>query len=414
MDAAGNVQQQAGGQSAPSGGRRPALAILIAISTISPLAMNIYLPSLSGMIKALESTAAEVQLTMSLYLAAVGLSQLVLGPVSDRYGRRPVVIIGMAVFVLGTLICLAASTVETVILGRIVQAVGGCTGLVLGRAIVRDLYEREQAASMIGYVTMGLAVGPMLAPAMGGALDGVAGWKGGFYLMLAVGIAVTLAAWVNLHETHHNRSRSAGLSSLLASYRALGREPQFWAFACVSMFTSAVYFAFLGGAPFIASDVLGMTPLTMGLYFMMVAGGYIVGNGLSGRFAARIGVLRMVTIGALLPVVTVILAAALFGAGIYHPFSLFLPMCILGIGNGVCLPSALSGAVSVRPDLAGAASGLAGSMQIGLGAGTSALVAWLLSQSMYPGTVWPLLVVMGGCAAFTLVSVIACYRNERP
>ncbi|SUA99771.1 Sulfonamide resistance protein [Pannonibacter phragmitetus] len=412
MDAAANAQMQGAGQT-PSGGRRPPVAILIAISTISPLAMNIYLPSLPGMIKALESTAAEVQLTMSLYLAAVGLSQLVLGPISDRYGRRPVVVTGMAVFVIGTLICLAAATVETVIFGRIVQAAGGCSGLVLGRAIVRDLYEREQAASMIGYVTMGLAVGPMLAPAMGGALDGVAGWKGGFYLMLAIGIAVTLAAWACLHETHHDRSQTTSLRSLLASYRALSRERLFWAYACTSMFTSAVYFAFLGGAPFIASQVLGMTPLTMGLYFMMVAGGYIAGNGLSGRFAARIGVLRMVTIGSLMPVITVVLAAALFGAGIYHPFSLFLPMCILGLGNGICLPSALSGAISVRPDLAGAASGLAGSMQIGLGAGVSALVAWMLSQSMYPGTVWPLLVVMGGCVTLTLMSVIACYRSER-
>ncbi|WP_209000075.1 multidrug effflux MFS transporter [Pannonibacter tanglangensis] len=392
---------------------RPSMAILVAISTVNPLAMNIYLPSLAGMIAAFNATSAEVQLTMSLYLAAVGVAQIFLGPISDRYGRRPVVVGGMAVFVVGTVICLLAPDITTLIIGRIIQALGGCTGLVLGRAIVRDLYERDQAASMIGYVTMGMAVGPMFAPALGGALDGRFGWQGGFYLLLALGIVVLVAAWYDLHETHHTRSRGQGIGGLVASYRTLGATPAFWAYAATAMFTSAVYFAFLGGAPFIAAAVLGMTPLGMGLYFMLVAAGYIVGNGLSGRYAQRIGVIRMITIGSLMPLVAVVLTGTLFGLGIVHPLSLFLPMLIVGLGNGLCLPSAIAGAVSVRPDLAGAASGLAGSMQIGLGAVSSALVAFLLSEEMYPATTWPLVLVMAVCVVMTLVSVAAAAAVER-
>lgn len=408
-----NQQMQKSGEPADQPLPRPSMAILVAISTVNPLALNIYLPSLAGMIAAFNTTSAQVQLTMSLYMAAVGVTQIFLGPLSDRYGRRPVVIGGMAVFVVGTLICLAAPDINTLIAGRIIQAMGGCAGLVLGRAIVRDLFERERAASMIGYVTMGMAVGPMFAPAIGGALDGHFGWQGGFYLMLAIGVIILVAAWFDLHETHHNRTRGQGFGGLVASYRALGSERLFWAYAATSMFTSSVYFAFLGGAPFIAASVLGMSPVVMGLYFMLVAAGYIVGNGLSGRYAQRIGVIRMITAGSLMPLVAVVLVAALFGAGVVHPLSLFLPMLLVGLGNGLCLPSAIAGAVSVRPDLAGAASGLVGSMQIGLGAVSSALVAFLLSDGMYPATTWPLAAVMGVCVVMTLVAVVAAAILER-
>ncbi|MEP3671221.1 MAG: MFS transporter, partial [Roseibium sp.] len=138
--------------------RVPSLAILIAISTVAPVSMNIFLPSLAAMVEAFDTTTATVQLTMSVYFAAVALAQIFLGPLSDRYGRRPVILAGMALYVVGSVLCLLAPTIEILILARVVQAIGGCAGLSLGRAIVRDLYERDKAASMIGYVTMGMTV----------------------------------------------------------------------------------------------------------------------------------------------------------------------------------------------------------------------------------------------------------------
>jgi len=399
----------------PNGAQRraPTIMTLIAVSTINPLAMNIYLPSLAGMVAAFGTTTSKVQMTMSLYLAAVAITQIFIGPLSDRYGRRPVIVWGMLIFVLGSIICIAAPTIEMMFFGRIIQAAGGCTGLILGRAIVRDLYDREQSASMIGYVTMGMTIGPMIGPALGGWLDQSYGWEGGFYLMLALGVVVFIGAWADLHETNYNRQSTGGIKGLVKSYRALLGEPQFLAYACTAMFTSSVYFSYLGGAPFIAVDVLGMKPAEIGLYFMFVAAGYILGNWISGRFAARVGVIRMVIMGSFLPAMSVALVAVAIVAGYYHPLSLFLPMFFVGLGNGTCLPSAISGAVSVRPELAGAASAFSGSLQIGFGALTSTTVAWLLSENMFPGTVWPMVAVMFSCILLTAMSVTAAWMTER-
>ncbi|MEP3304584.1 MAG: MFS transporter, partial [Roseibium sp.] len=198
--------------------------------------MNIFLPSLAGMVEAFDTTTATVQLTMSVYFAAVALAQIFLGPLSDRYGRRPVILAGMALYVVGSVLCLLAPTIEILILARVVQAIGGCAGLSLGRAIVRDLYERDKAASMIGYVTMGMTVGPMLGPVFGGLLDESYGWQGGFYLMVGLGVVVLVASLFNLHETNHKRTSSGGLSGLWRNYRSLGRHKLFWAYALTAMF----------------------------------------------------------------------------------------------------------------------------------------------------------------------------------
>jgi len=387
--------------------RPPSLWILIAISTISPLSMNIYLPSMAGMVTAFGTTTGMVQLTMSLFLVSIAVSTVILGPLSDRFGRRPVVLWGMALYVVSSVLCLLAPTIEALIAARVLQAFGGCTGIVLSRAIVRDLYERDKAASMIGYVTMGMAIGPMLAPVIGGLLDEVYGWRGGFYTMLGLGIAVLAVAWVNLHETNFKRSKGSGLKTLWRNMRTVMREPLFWAFSLVVGFTSSVYFAFLGGAPFIAGNILGMPPGEMGFYFMFIAAGYILGNFISGRIAERIGVFPMIVFGSVLPALAVAAVSLVLIIGIGHPLALFVPMFFVGLGNGICLPSAVSGAVSAKADLAGAASGLAGSMQIGSGAIASALVAWMLSDTMWPTTAWPMVGTMIVCVIASLASVVA-------
>ena len=385
----------------------PSLWILIAISTISPLSMNIYLPSMAGMVTAFGTTTGMVQLTMSLFLVSIAVSTIVLGPLSDRFGRRPVVLWGMALYVVSSVLCLLAPTIEALIAARVLQALGGCTGIVLSRAIVRDLYERDKAASMIGYVTMGMAIGPMLAPVVGGLLDQFYGWQGGFYTMLILGIAVLGVAWFNLHETNFKRSSGGGLGLLWQNMCTVMREPVFWAYSLVVGFTSSVYFAFLGGAPFIAGNILGMPPSEMGFYFTFIAVGYIIGNFISGRIAERIGVFPMIVFGSILPAIAVAAVALVLILDIGYPLALFVPMFFVGLGNGICLPSAVSGAVSAKADLAGAASGLAGSIQIGSGAISSALVAWMLSDTMWPTTAWPMVGAMIVCVVATLVSVVA-------
>ncbi len=391
----------------------PSIWVLIVISTISPLSMNIYLPSMAKMVTAFETTTAMVQLTMSLFLASLAIATVLLGPLSDRFGRRPVVLWGMALYVVGSFICVIAPTIETLIAGRIVQAFGGCTGIVQGRAIIRDLYDRDKAASMIGYVTMGMAIGPMFGPAIGGFLEEQYGWQGSFFLMLILGIMVLLTSIFLLPETNHRRSHGGGMATLLRNSQSLLKEPLFWGYSLIIGFTSSVYFSFLGGAPFVAGNILGISATQMGLYFMFVAVGYICGNFISGRIAERVGVFRMIAVGSSLPAAAIVVISTFLILGIENPATLFVPMFFVGLGNGVCLPSSVSGAVSVRPDLAGTASGLSGACQVGFGAISSALVAWMLSETMWPDTSWPMIAVMLVCVVATLISVISVRISER-
>lgn len=391
---------------APAIDRRPSLAILVIVSAVNPLAMNIYLPSMPTIVDTFGTTLARAQLTLSLYLAAVAIAQIAIGPLSDRFGRRPVLLWGLAIFVAGSLICAYAGSLAAFLAGRLLQAAGGCTGIVLGRAIVRDMYDRQQSASMIGYVTMGMAVAPMIGPALGGVIDQAFGLTAISLAMVAVGLVVLLAAVADLHETNRTRL-PAGIGLLWTSYRALMAIPAFWAYALTAAFTSAVFFAFLGGGPFIAAEILRMTPSEYGLYFMFVAVGYIAGNWVSGRYSAAAGVAMMILAGNLVLILAIGLIGLLFSAGYLHPLSLFGPVFFVGLANGICLPSSLAGAVSVRPNLAGAASGLAGSLQIGFGAIVSAIVGWLLSGVLWPGTVWPLIMMMALMAVLTLISGMA-------
>ncbi|MBN9670295.1 multidrug effflux MFS transporter [Roseibium aggregatum] len=389
-----------------AGEPKPSLAVLIAISTVSPVAMQIYLPSLAGMMAVFSATAGEIQLSMSAFFISVAVSQLFWGPLSDLFGRRPVIIIGMALFVVGSIFCLLAPSIEWLIAARVIQAAGGCTGLVLGRAIVRDLYGPRQAASMIGYVTMGLAVMPALAPAMGGVLDQFYGWRGGFFLMLIFGVGVLWASVYRLPETHKTRV-AVTARQVLQSYLRLFREPLYWGYALTATFSALTYFAYLGGAPFIAAGLMSMTAAEMGFYFMFVALGYMAGNFLSGKYAERVGMFPMVLAGTLISGLAVVLVAGFTLFEALTPASLFLPMFVLGLGNGVCLPSALSGAVSVRPDLAGSASGLTASLQVATGAVAGSLVARLYADGFLAGSPWAMIWIMAAGVGAGLIAAVA-------
>ena len=377
----------------------PSIALLIAVAAVSPLGINMYLPSMPGMARTFGVDFTTIQLTLSLYLAAMALGQLIIGSLSDRFGRRPVLLTGLLVFVIGSFICLSAQSVGVLIIGRVVQALGGCAGITLSRAIVRDLYDHNQVASMIGYVTMGMAVAPMMAPTIGGILDTLYGWRVSFvFLMVFGGLALLVAFWF-LPETNRNRGTAGSVRILGLSYVSLFRSRLFWGYTLAASFISAVFFAFLAGAPYVMIDLMGRSPAEYGFYFALVPSGYILGNFATGRLAGRLGPNRMILIGTVAALTSVAAMAAVFATGAMHPFALFVPMFFIGIGNGLVLPSGIAGAVSVKPDVAGAAAGLSGSLQIGFGALVAPLTGAALST-----TVWPLIIIMAACALLAIAS----------
>lgn len=384
--------------------RRPSLGALIAVSMLSPFAINVVVPSLPAIERHFAADYATVQLVLSLYLAAVAVAQILIGPLSDRFGRRPVLMAGLAVFAVSSVACVAAPNAESLIALRVVQAAGGSAGLVLARAIIRDLYERRRAASMIGYLTMGFAIAPMLAPLIGGLLQGAFDWRASFWFMFGFGLVCLAVAWHDVSETNLAPSDRLGLGTMFRDFGLLVREPGFLLFTGSASLSSGVFFAFLGGAPYVSETILGLSPTVYGSWFVLVAGGYAIGNFLSGRYAERAGVRAMIVGGSVLALVVVAVMPALFNAGLAHAASLFVPMFVLGIANGLVLPNALAGAISAIPRIAGAASGLAGAAQMGFGALFSAATgAWLAGSA----SAMPLFLAMGISAVGALVVALA-------
>jgi DHA1 family bicyclomycin/chloramphenicol resistance-like MFS transporter len=385
------------------------IALLIAAAAVSPLGINMYLPSMPAMARALSVDYATIQLTLSLYLAAMAVGQLVLGPLSDRLGRRPVLLVGLVTFVGGSLICSAAQSIELLIAGRVVQALGGCTGITLSRAIVRDLYDRDRVASMIGYVTMGMAVAPMVAPTIGGALEAQYGWRASFAFLTVFGSLLLLLAFWLLPETNQARNSVHSVRAQVRGYAGLLHSRRFWGYALTTAFVSAVFFAFLAGAPYVTIELMGRSPAEYGFYFAFVPSGYLLGNFLTGRFAGRWGPNRFIVAGMLLTSLSIAAVATTFAAGLMHPLALFAPMFLMGAGNGLVLPNGIAGAVSVKPELAGAAAGLSGSLQIGFGAMIAPVVGATLTA-----TVWPLFGIMATCSALAVVSFALIAASRSP
>lgn len=364
--------------------QRPSLGTLIAVTALGPMALNIFIPSMPGMTAVFGADYATIQLTLTLYLLGLGIAQLFMGPLSDRFGRRPVLLAGIALFLVGSLAAALAQTIEMLIIARVVQAIGGCAGLAVGRAIVRDTHSREESASMLGYITMAMVVAPMLAPLLGGYLDSWFGWRSTFYAVIAIGGAVLGLAWLTLHETHHDRRSGDGALAMLRGFGLLLRDGAFAGYALNVSFTTAVFFAFLAGAPYIMIELMERPSSEYGLYFMMNAVSYMAGNFASGRLATRIGPDRMILTGSALATIGVGLLIALVLGTEMIPFFLFAPVMFVGVANGLSLPSAIASGISLRPDLAGTASGLLGFLQMVVGALATWAVGELQDDSAFP------------------------------
>jgi len=385
----------------------PHIATIILLAALPALTMNVFLPSLTSMAAHFETEYRVMQLSVSLFLVVNAGLQVFIGPISDRYGRRRVLLVTIALFVLATLGTIFAPTAEVFLSFRMAQAIV-VSGMVLSRAVVRDIVGPDEAASMIGYVTMGMALVPMAAPVLGGALEQAFGWQSNFWLMFVAGVAVLALVWADLGETAVLRPMR--LSDQLREYPDLLRAPRFWGYCLASAFASGAFFAYLGGAPFVGLVVFGLDPAQLGLYFGAPALGYGTGNFLSGRYSRHFGLNRMILAGTLTTLAGISVLVLIEAAGGTTAAIFFGLSATVGLGNGLVMPNATAGMLSVRPHMAGTASGLGGAIMIAGGAALSALAGGLL----VPGSgAMPLLLIMLATTFGSVLSIVYVIRRDR-
>lgn len=385
----------------------PHLSTLIALTALAALVMNVFLPSLPGMAAYFGTEYWLMQMSVTVYLATSAVLQLFIGPLSDKFGRRPVLLWGIGLFILATIGCIFAPNTQIFLGFRMMQAVV-VVAMVLGRAVVRDLYAQDRAASMIGYVTMGMAVVPMIAPAIGGALDELFDWRASFWLLVILGLIVFFITWRDLGET----AQASGLTlgQQIRKYPELLGSRRFWGYALTSAFASGAFFSYLGGAPYVGSEVFGLSPAALGIYFGAPAVGYFLGNFLTGRYAAKLGLNQMVLWGAWINTLGVAASLVVFLLGWGTALTFFAFMTFVGLGNGLVVPNATAGMLSVRPHLAGTASGLGGAIMLLGGAALGALVGVLL----VPGRgAYPLLGLMLVTSALAILTTLLTIRREK-
>jgi MFS transporter, DHA1 family, multidrug resistance protein len=383
------------------------LALLIAMAGMSSLSLNILVPAMPGLATKLAADPARVQLTVSLYLMGLAAAQLVFGPLSDRFGRRPVVLAGLALATIASTAAIFAASIASLVIARVAQSLGASTGQTIGRAIIRDLYDRQHAASMIGRVTSVVVLMPMVAPLIGGILDTLFGWEAIFAFTAVLSFAICAWALLDLPETR-NLSLAPNLERhFRADLAALAASPRFFGYALCAGLGSAPFFSFLGAAPHVVVSMLGRTSAEYGLWFFVPSIGFMAGNFAVSRLTTRFGIDALIRWG-----IALTIAGCLLNVSVYIALpgwemcTIFLPQIVIGFGNGLLLPTSIAGAVSIRPQVAGTASGVTGFVQMGIAAIAAQLGGHVISQATDALPMLLLMLIFGvatAAAVFTLV-----------
>ena len=387
---------------------QPSMLMLVLLASISALAMNSFLPSLPNMAEHFGSSTALMGLSVGVYLGTSAIFQILVGPLSDRIGRRTVSLWALIIFSVVSISCVYAPNTFVFMFLRALQAIAACT-FVVARAIVRDTTETQASGSKIAYISMGTAICPMFGPALGGLLDGWFGWEANFWFIGGLGLFILVIAYFDLGETVPENTQ--GFRQQFSEYPELLLSRRFWGYCLASAFGAGAFFAYLGGGPFVGSIVYNLSPEMLGLYFGAPAIGYFFGNFLSGRFTIRFGIDAMILWGLwiIFSGLSLSMVCSYIGYGTVETFFGF--MIFVGLGNGLTIPNATAGMLSVRPHLAGTASGLGGAMMIAIGAALSTLAGAFL----VPGSnEMPLLMLMWfSSLSGVAVIIYVRQRNKR-
>jgi MFS transporter, DHA1 family, multidrug resistance protein len=375
-------------------------ALLAGLSAFGPLTTDMYLPSLPDIARMLHASTAQVQLTISAYLIGFAFGQIVYGPISDRHGRKPVLLAAIALYCAASLACALAPSIELLIVARFAQALGGSGGIVLARAMVRDIYSGARAGRELSVIGAVMALAPVLAPIAGGVLQTGFGWRSVFFTLAAAGVIGATVVWLLLPETLAQRAAEpVSFLSMAKSYRLVGRNPAYLAYLGLAASSYAGLFAWISGASFVLQNLYGLSPFAFGFAFAFGSIGYMTGSTLSARLSHRFGLDGVLGIGGGAVAVGGLAMVASVAIGLTSAASLVAPVAIYLAGLGMVLPQSIAGAMTPFPERAGAASSLLGFVQQSVAALFGAVVGLLLGK-----TAWPLAagVALAGCVTLLL------------
>ena len=350
------------------------LTNLLAQLAFGLIAMTICLPSMQEWGALFGASQAQVQLTFSGFVVAYGVCQLVYGPLSDRYGRKGVLLTGLALLAIGSLVAATAASLDTLIAGRVLQGVGSAAGAVVGRAMVQDLFKGSERTKVMAYVGMAMGLSPPFAAVVGGQLHVQFGWQSNFVLMMVVALLLLIAAWRSLPSRSPSSpartSSTAGegwLAGMLSAYATLLRQRTLVLYVLMLCTSTAAFYVFLSGAPIVLRSY-GIGPDGIGWYIMVVPLSYMTGNFLTSRLIHGKGERWVMALGQVATVTGVLLMLGLALLGRDSPLAFTVPLMVLGMGHGFLVPPTLAGTIGVVPALAGSAAALAGVMQQLMGA----------------------------------------------
>jgi DHA1 family bicyclomycin/chloramphenicol resistance-like MFS transporter len=384
-------------------------ALLAALSAIGPLTTDMYLPSLPDIARQLDASTAQVQLTISAYLIGFAVGQIFYGPVSDRHGRKPVLVAAIALYCVASLACALSTSIEMLIVARAFQALGGSGGIVLARAIVRDIYSGARAGRELSLIGSVMALAPVLAPIAGGLVQTGFGWRATFLALVIGGLLGAVIVLLLLPETLNARAAEpVSIPSIFRSYRIVARNPSYLAYLGIASASYAGLFAWISGASFVLQNLYGLTPFDFGVAFALGSIGYMAGSALAARMVVKVGLDGMLGIGGCACAAGGLGMVVAVAFGLTSSLSLVLPVAVYLAGLGMVLPQSIAGAMTPFPERAGAASSLFGFVQQSAAALCGAAVGWFLGQSA-----WPLAIGVAAMGCATLGLWLATYGTRR-
>jgi DHA1 family bicyclomycin/chloramphenicol resistance-like MFS transporter len=375
-----------------------AILLLTSMVMLGQMSISLYIPSLPSLAEALAARPEHVKLTMTLYLACFALSQLVWGPLSDRFGRRPVLFAGIAVYLAGTLACALAPNIWALVAARGLQGIGACVGATVSRAYTRDRFGRGEAARTLAYIGIAMALGPALAPVLGGQLQTWFGWRSAFLALAFFGILVACATYLRLEESNRNPDPHAlEPRRLLGAFATLLTSRIYLGYAMTMSGTFAGLMAYTTGIPFVFIDLFGVSPAMFGFVPTFTVIGYLSASLVASRLAHRAVGSRLVAVGSAICAASGIAFVAIVLAGLSNPVTVVAPMVVFMFGFGIAMPNAMANAMQPFPRIAGSAAALQGFLQMTIAAAGTVGVA-----ALSDGT--PLSTALGVCGGGLLAA----------